>query len=93
MPPQNHTAGCLTWHNGTAKILETRYRRKGTGALQSDPHREPTPAPTPEPMPALPATPPAPTGNTSRAQHSQIINLPAGYVRGSPVAASMVTSD
>jgi len=30
-------------------------------------------------MPPLPKSPPAPTGNTSRAQCSQIINLPAIY--------------
>jgi len=34
---------------------------------------------TPEPTPPLPGTPPALTGNTSRAQPSEIVNLPAGY--------------
>jgi len=30
-------------------------------------------------MPPCSGTPPAPTGNTSRAQCSQIVNLPASY--------------
>jgi len=34
---------------------------------------------TPEPTPPPPGTPPAPTANTSRAQASEIVNLPAGY--------------
>ena len=38
---------------------------------------------TPEPTPHLPGTrrtPPAPTGNTSGTQPTEIINLPAGYM-------------
>jgi hypothetical protein len=34
---------------------------------------------TPEPTPPPPGTPPAATGNTSGAQTSEIVNLPAGY--------------
>jgi len=34
---------------------------------------------TPEPTPPPPGTPSAPTSNTSGAQPSEIVNLPAGY--------------
>jgi len=34
---------------------------------------------TPEPTAPPPGTPPAPSGNTSGAQLSEIVNLPAGY--------------
>ena len=34
---------------------------------------------TPEPTPPPPGTPAAPTGNTSGALPSEIVNLPAGY--------------
>jgi hypothetical protein len=71
----NQMSGCLPCQNGTAKNPQTRWRPKGTGA--------PPPArrsvQTPEPTPPQPGTPPAPTGNTSGAQPSEIINLPAGY--------------
>jgi len=71
----NQTPGCLPCQNVTAKNPQTRWRRKGTGA--------PPPARltvrTPEPTPPPPGTPPAPTGNTSGAQPSEIVNLPAGY--------------
>ena len=76
---QNQKSGCLSCQNGTAKNLQTRWRRKGTGAPPPDRRREPTP----EPTPPLPGTPPAPTGNTSRVQPSQIVNLPAGYAYSS----------
>jgi len=72
---QNQTSGCPPCQNGTAKNPQTRWRRKGTGAPPPDRRREQTPKPTP----ALPGTPPAPTGNTSGIQPSQIVNLPAGY--------------
>jgi len=72
---QNQTSGCLPCQNGTAKYLQTRWRRKGTGAPPPTRRRERTPDPTPPP----PGTPPAPTGNTSGAQPSEIVNLPAGY--------------
>jgi len=32
MLPQNHTAGSLLCHNGTAKNLQTQWRCTGTGA-------------------------------------------------------------
>jgi len=72
---QNQTAGCLPCQNGTTKNPQTRWRAEGTGAPPPDGHRERTP----EPTPPLPGMPPTPTGNTSRVQLSQIINLPAGY--------------
>jgi hypothetical protein len=71
----NQTPGCLPCQNGTAKNPQTRWRRKGTGAPPPARRRVRTPEPTPPP----PGTPPAPTGNTSRAQPSEIVNLPAGY--------------
>jgi len=77
---QNQTSGCLPCQNGTAKNLQTCWRRKGTGAPPPDRRRERTPKPTPP----LPSTPPAPTGNTSGVQPSQIIILPAGYTYSHP---------
>ena len=71
----NQTPGCLPCQNGTAKNPQTRWKRKGRGAPPPAGRRVRTPEPTPPP----PSTPPAPTGNTSGAQPSQIINLPAGY--------------
>jgi len=75
MVRQNHTAGCLPSENGTARNWQTRWRRKGTGAPPPVQRRQQTP----EPTPPLPETPPAPTGNKSGAQCSQIVNLPARY--------------
>jgi len=72
---RNKTSGCLPCENGTAMNPQTRWRCKGTGAPPPDRRREPTP----EPTPPLPGTPPAPTGNTSEGQSSQIVNLPARY--------------
>jgi hypothetical protein len=71
----NQTPSCLPCQNGTAKNPQTRWRRKGTGAPPPARRRVRTPEPTPPP----PGTPPAATGNTSGAQLSQIVNLPAGY--------------
>jgi len=68
---QNHTSGCLPCQNGSAKIPQTRWWRKGTGAPPPAWHRHPTPP--------LPGTPPAPTGGTAGAQWAPIINLLAGY--------------
>jgi len=84
---QNHTPGCLPCTNGTAKIPQTRWSCKGTGApppnrrrqQTREPTPEPTPELTPEPMPLRPGTPLALTGDTFRAQRLAIINLPAGY--------------
>jgi len=75
MRRQNPTSGCLPCQNGTTKNPQTRWRRKGTDAPPPDQLREPTP----EATPPLPGMPPAPTGNTSGVQPSQIINLPTGY--------------
>ena len=72
---QNQTSGCLLCQNGTAKIPQTRWRCKGTGAPPPNRLREPTP----EPNPPLPGTPPAPTDITSGVQPSQIFTLRAGY--------------
>jgi len=71
---QHQTSGCLPCQNGTAKNLQTRSTRKGTGAPPPARRRERIP----EPTPPLPGMPPAPTGNTSGAQPAEIINLPAG---------------
>jgi hypothetical protein len=72
----NQTPGCLPCQNGTAKNPQTRWRRIGTGAYPPARRRVRTTEPTPPP----PGTPPAPTSNTSRAQPSKILNLPAGYI-------------
>jgi len=79
----NQTPGCLPCQNGTAKIPQTCWRCKGTGA--PPPNRstrqnpELTPEPTAEPTPPLPRTPLASTGNISGAQRLERINLPAGF--------------
>jgi len=70
---QNQVAGWLPSQNGASKKPETLWRRKGTGAHPPDRRREQTP----EPTPPLPGTPPAPTGNTSGVQPSEIVDLPA----------------
>jgi len=71
----NQTPGCLPCQNGTAQNPHTRWRRKGTCARPPARRKVWTPEPTPPP----PGRPPAPTGNTSGAQPSEIVNLPAGY--------------
>jgi len=71
----NQTSGCLPCQNGTAKNPQTCWKHKGTGAPSPARCRVRTPEPTPPP----PSTPPAPTGNTSGARPSEIVNLPAGY--------------
>jgi len=73
---QNHTPGFLPSQDGNTQNPLTCWRRKGTSAPPPDQRRQRTP----EPMPPLPGTPPAPTGNNCRAQHSHIDNLPARYV-------------
>jgi len=72
---QNQMSGCLPCQNGTAKNPQIRWKYKATGAPPPARCGEPTPVPTPPPS----GTPPAPTGNTSRAQPSEIVNLPASY--------------
>jgi hypothetical protein len=71
----NQTSSLLPCQNGTAKNPQTRWRRKGTGPPPPTRRRVRTPEPTPPP----PGTPPAPSGNTSGAQLSDIVNLPARY--------------
>jgi len=73
---RNQMSGCLPCQNGTAKNPQTRWRPKETGTPPPDRCRERTP----ERTPPLPGMPPAPTANTSEAQPSQIVNLPAGYM-------------
>jgi len=75
---QNQTSDCLPCQNGTAKNPLTRWRHKGTGAPPPTRRRVRTPEPTPHP-PGTPPTPPDPTGNTSGALPSEIVNLPARY--------------
>jgi len=72
---QNQMAGCLPWQNATAKNPQTPWTCKGTGAPQPDRCSERTT----EPTQPLPGTPPTPTGNTSRVQACQMVNLPARY--------------
>ena len=72
---QNQTPGCLPCQNGTAKNLQTRWRRKGKGAPPPNRHRQQNS----EPTPPLPGTPLASTRNISGDQRLEIINLPAGY--------------
>jgi hypothetical protein len=71
----NQTSGCLRCQNGTAKNPQTRCRHKGTDAPPPARRRVRPPDPTTPP----PGTPPTPTSNTSGAQLSEIVNLPAGY--------------
>jgi hypothetical protein len=76
----NQTPGCLPYPNGTAKYPQTGWRRKVTGAPPPARRRVRTPEETPPP----PGTPPAPTGNTSGAQPSEIVNLPARFTYSHP---------
>jgi hypothetical protein len=71
----NQTSGCLPCQNGTKMNPQTRWRHKGNGA----PPYARRSVRTPEPASPPPGTPPAPTGNTSGAQATEIVNLPAGY--------------
>jgi len=70
----NQTSSCLPCQNGTAKNPQTHWRRKGKGAPPPACCRVRTPHP-----PGTPATPPAPTGNTSGVQPSEIVNLLGWY--------------
>jgi len=71
---QHHLAGCIPCQNGTAQRPQTHWRHKETGAPPLNRHRQQTPGLTPP----LPGRPPAPTANASRAQQSELIDLPAG---------------
>jgi hypothetical protein len=72
---QNHTLGCFPCPHGSTKNPQTRKRCDGSGVPPADRLRQRTPDPTPP----LAGTPPAPTGNASGPQCSQMDNLPAGY--------------
>jgi hypothetical protein len=72
----NQTSGCLACQNGTTSNPQTRWRHKGTGAPPPTRRRVKIAEPTPPPPVMLPA----PTGNASGAQPSEIVNLPAGYM-------------
>jgi len=69
----NKTSGYLPCQNGTGKNPHTRWRCKETGAPPPTRGRVRSAELTPPP----PGKPPAPTGNISGAQPSEIINLPA----------------
>jgi hypothetical protein len=71
----NQTSGSLPCQNRTAYNLQTLWRLTGTGAPPPTRCR----VQTGEPPPPPPGPPPASTGNTSGAQPSEIVNLPAGY--------------
>jgi hypothetical protein len=71
----NQTSGCLRCQNGTAKNPQTRWTRKGRGAPPPARRRVRTPVPPPPSTGTLTT----PTGNTSEAQPSEIVNLPARY--------------
>jgi len=73
---QNHTARCLHCQDGITKNPQTGWSYNGTGAPPPNRCRPPNP----ELTPALPRMPPAPTGNNSGVQSSQIDNLAAGYL-------------
>jgi len=71
----NQTSACLPFQNVTTKYPKTRWRRKGTGAPRRIRHRVRTAVPTPP----RPGSPSSPTGITSGAQLSELVNMPAGY--------------
>jgi hypothetical protein len=71
----NQTSSCLLCQNGAARIPQTRWRYKGTGAPSPTRRSVRTPEPTPPPACRAPGA----TGNTSVAPSSDIVNLPAGY--------------
>jgi hypothetical protein len=72
----NRPSGCLPCYNGTVKNPQTIWKCIGIGAPTPSPRREWTPEPTPSPL----GMPPAPTGNTSGAQTSEVVSWPARYV-------------
>ena len=71
---KNQTASCLLCQNGTAKNLQTHWRRKGTGTPPPDPV-----APPPRTSP-LPRTPPAPPGDTDGNESYEIEGMPSRCV-------------
>jgi len=73
---QHHIAGFLACQNGTAKNWQTCRTRMGTGTPPPNRSKQLTP----ELTSPLPGMPPTQTSNHSRAECSEIVNLPAGYV-------------
>ena len=71
---KNHKDGCLPCQNGTAKNLQTCWRRKGTGVSppEAAAHTPGTPPP--------PGTPPAPPGDTDGHESYEIEGKPSMYV-------------
>jgi len=67
---------CSPCQDGTAQNPETRWRRKGTGAPQPEPLRQPTQELTQHP----PETPLVPPGINEAAHISEIVGVPPGYV-------------
>jgi len=79
---RTQTDWCIPYQTCTANNPQTCWRHKGTGAAPPDRRRQPTPQPTP-PLPGmlpLLGTQPAPPSHNARAQPSQIVNSPAGYM-------------
>ena len=72
----NHSNGCLRCHNGRAQNAQTHWGLKATSPPSPEQHRQLTP----EPTTSLPGMPAAPPGFNEVAQHSQIDNLPPGYL-------------
>jgi len=68
MVRENQTDGSLPCQNGTAPNLQTRWRRKGTGA------------PPPQLAPPRPRTPPAPPDDSEKTQSSDTEGVPPRYV-------------
>jgi len=68
MVHENQLDGGLSCQNATAKIPQTRWRRKGTGA------------PLQQPVPPQPRTPPAQSDDSERTQSSQTEGVPPRYV-------------
>ena len=75
----NPTPRYLPCQNCTTNNPQPCWRQQETSAVPPNRPRKRTPEPTAELTPSQPWTPPASTCNTSRAQHPEIVNLPAGY--------------
>jgi hypothetical protein len=65
---QNHTAGYLPCHNGTAKKPQTRWRHTGTATPATEPAAPP------------PRMPPAPPGYTKGNARDEIEGMPSRCV-------------
>jgi hypothetical protein len=73
---QNDNAGCLCCLHSTTKHLYILWRCKGKGAPPPDEHSQLST----EPTPALPGMAPPLTGNHSRDQIFEIIDLIVGHI-------------